>query len=63
MLKVSTRREIINIRAEINQIEDKNRKKKQTKLRVVVLKKINKLLARLIKKGEKTQISKIRGER
>ena len=54
--KVSRRKEVINIRAEVSEIE--------TKKTVEKINKINKPLARLIKqKRERTQINKIRKEK
>ena len=63
--KVSRRKEIINIRAEINEIETKKTIVKMNKTKTWFFGKINKIdkpLARLIKK-EKTQINKIRNEK
>ena len=65
--KVSRKKEIIKIRAEINEIETKKTTAKLNKTKHWFFKKINKIdkpLARLIKKkGEKTQINKIRNEK
>ena len=64
--KPSRRREIIKIRAEINEIETKKQENKSMKLGAGSLKinKIDKPLARLIKKKrERTQINKIVNER
>ena len=60
--KVSRRKEIIEIRAEINEIETRKTIAKSMKLKMVLWKdKINKPLARLIrKKRERIQISKNR---
>ena len=62
-LKVSRRNEIIKIRAEINEIEPKKTIKKINGTKSQFFKKINKIdrpLARLIKKKKNTQINKIR---
>ena len=65
--KVIRRKEIIKIRAEINEIETKRKIAKIKKTKSWFFEKINKidkLLARLIKKKrEKTQINKIRNEK
>ena len=65
--KVSKRREIINIRAEINEIETKKRIAKINKTKILFFDKINKIgkpLARLIKeRRERTQTNKIRNEK
>ena len=65
--KVSTRREIIKIRAEINETETKKTIAKITKAKSWFFEKINKIdkpLARLNKKKrERTQINKIRNEK
>ena len=65
--KVSRRKEIIKIRAEINEIETKKTIAKINKTKSWFFEKINKidkLLARLIKKKrERTQINKIRNEK
>ena len=65
--KVSTRKEIIKIRAEINEIETEKTVAKISKTKSWFLEKINKIdkpLARLIKKKrEGTQINKIRNEK
>ena len=65
--KVSRRKEIIKIRAEINEIEMKKTITKINKTKTWFFEKINKIhkpLARLIKKRrERTQISKIRNEK
>ena len=65
--EVSRRKEIIKIRAEINEIEMKETIAKINKTRSWSFKKINKIdkpLARLIKKKrERTQINKIRNEK
>ena len=65
-LKVSRRKEIIKIRAEINEIETKETIAKINKTKSWFFEKINKIdkpLARLIKKKERTQINKIRNEK
>ena len=66
-LKVSRRKEIIKIRAEINEIESKKTIAKINKTKSWFFEKINKTdkpLARLIKKKrERTQINKIRSEK
>ena len=65
--KVSRRKEIINIRAETNEIEMKKTIPKINKTKSWFFEKINKIdkpLARLIKKKrERTQINKIRNEK
>ena len=65
--KVSRRKEIIKIRAEINEIETKKTITKINKTKSWFFEKINKIdksLARLIKKKrEKTQINRIRNEK
>ena len=65
--KVSRRKEIIKIRAEINEIETKKTRAKINKTKSWFFEKINKMdkpLARLIKKKrERTQINKIRNEK
>ena len=65
-LRVSRRKEILKIRAEINPKETKETKAKINKAESWFFEKINKIdkpLARLIKKqGEKNQINKIRNE-
>ena len=65
--KVSRRKEIIKIRAEINEIETKKTIAKSNKSKSWFFEKINKIdkpLARLIKqKRERTQINKIRNEK
>ena len=65
--KVSRRKEIIKIRAEINEIEMKKTITKINKTKSWFLEKINKIdkpLARMIKKKrERTQINKIRNEK
>ena len=65
--KVSRRKEIIKIRAEINEIETKRTIVKINKTKSWFFEKINKIdkpLARLIKKNrERTQINKIRNEK
>ena len=65
--KVSRRKEIIKIRAEINGIETKKTKARFSKTKSWFFKKINKIdkpLVRLIKKKrERTQINKIRNEK
>ena len=65
--KVSRRKEIIKIRAEINEIETKKTIEKINETKSWFFEKINKIdkpLARLIKqKRERTQISKIRNEK
>ena len=65
--KVSRRKEIITIRAEINEIEMKKTIAKINKTKSWFFEKINKIdkpLARLIKKKrERTQINKIRNEK
>ena len=64
--KVSRRKEIIKIRAEINEIETKKTRTKINKTKSWFFEKVNKIdkpLARLIKKKrERTQINKIRNE-
>ena len=64
--KVTSRKEIIKIRAEINEIETKKIIAKINKTKSQFFEKINKIdkpLARLIKKKERTQINKIRYEK
>ena len=65
--KVSRRKELIKIRAEINEIETKKKIAKINKTKSWFFEKINKIhtpLARLIKKKrERTQINKIRNEK
>ena len=64
--KVSRRKEIRKIRAEINEIEIENKQKRPRKLKFWFFEKINKIdktLARLIKKKESTQVNKIRNEK
>ena len=65
--KVSRRKEIIKIRAEINEIEMKKTIAKINKTKSWFFEKLNKIdkpLARLIKKKrERTQINKIRNEK
>ena len=65
--KVSRRKEIIKIRAEINEIETKKTIAKINKTKSCFFEKINKIdkpLARLIKrKRERTQINRIRNEK
>ena len=65
--KVSRRKEIINIKAEINEIETKKTIAKINKTKSLFSEKMNKIdkpLARLIKeKRERTQINKIRNEK
>ena len=65
--KVSRRKEIINIRAEINEIETKNTIAKINKTKIWFFETINKIdkpLARLIRtKSWKTQISRIKNEK
>ena len=65
--KVSRRKDIIKIRAEINEIETKKTIAKINKTKSWFFQKINKIdkpLARLIKKKrERTQISKIKNEK
>ena len=65
--KVSRRKEMIKIRAEINEIETKKTIAKISKTKSRFFEKINKIdkpLARLIKKKrERTQINKIRNEK
>ena len=65
--KISRRREIIKIRAEINEIETKKTIEKINKTKSWFFEKINKIdkpSARLTKKKrEKAQISKIRNEK
>ena len=65
--KVSRRKEIIKIRAEINEIETRKTVAKINKTKSWFFEKINKIdkpLARLInKKRERTQINKIRNEK
>ena len=61
-LKVSRRKEIINIRAEINEIETKKTIPKINE--IISFEKMKKnWLARLIKKKRETQINKIRNEK
>ena len=65
--KVSRRKEIIKIRAEINEIETRKAIAKINKTKSWLFKKINKIdkpLARLIKeRRERTQINEIRNEK
>ena len=65
--KVSRRKEIVKIRAEVNEIETKKTIAKIKKTKSWFFEKINKIdkpLARLIKKKrERTQINKIRNEK
>ena len=65
--KISRRKEIIKVRAEINEIETKKIVAKSNKTKSWFFEKINKIdkpLARLIKKKmERTQINKIRNEK
>ena len=65
--KVSRRKEIIKIRAEINEIETKKTMEKINEMKSWLFEKINKVdkpLARCIKqKRERTQIDKIRNEK
>ena len=64
--KVSRRKEIIKIRAEINEIETKKTKAKINKTKSWFFEKISKNdqpLAGLQKKRERTQINKIRSEK
>ena len=65
--KVSKRKEIITIRAEINEIETKKTIEKINKTKSSFFEKIGKIdktLARLIKKkGERVQINKIRNKK
>ena len=64
-LRVSRRKEIIKIRAEINEKETKETIAKINKTESWFFEKINKIdkpLAKLIKKKEKNQINKIRNE-
>ena len=65
--KVNRRKEIINIRAEINEIGTKKTTAKINKTKSLFFEKINKIdkpLARLIKKKrERTHINKIRNEK
>ena len=61
--KVSRRKEIIKIRAEINEIETKKTIAKISNTKSCFFEKINKIekpLARLSKKNRKTQINRIR---
>ena len=63
--RVSRKKEIIKIRAEINEKETKETIAKISKTESWVFEKINKIdkpLARLIKKKKKNQINKIRNE-
>ena len=61
--RVSRRKEIIKVRAEINEKETKETIEKINKTKSWFFEKIGKPLARLIKtKREKNQISKIRNE-
>ena len=66
MPRVSRRKEIIKIRAELNDIETKGTNKRINKSRSWFFEKINKIdkpLTRLIqKKSEQTQLNKIRNE-
>ena len=65
--KVSRRKEIINIRAEVNEIETKKIVAKINKSKIWFFERINKIdkpFARLIKKKrQRTQINKIRNEK
>ena len=65
--KISRRKEIVKIRAEINEIETKKTIAKINKIKSWFFEKVNKIdkpLARLIKKQRKrTQINKIRSEK
>ena len=65
--KVSTRKEIMKVRAEINKTEMKKTKERIHETKTLFFKKINKIekpLARLIKKKrEKNQFNKIRNEK
>ena len=65
--KVSSRKEIIKIREEINEIEIQKTIEKISKTKIFFFEKVNKIdkpLARLTKKRrEKTQINKIRNEK
>ena len=64
--KVSRRKEIIKIRSEINEKEMKEKIAKINKTKSSFFEKINKIdkpLARLIKRKRKTQINKIRNEK
>ena len=65
--KVSIRKEIIKVRAEINELETKKTVEKLNKTKSLVFEKINKIdtpLARLIKKKrERAQINKIRNKK
>ena len=64
--KVSRRKEIINIRSEINEKEMKEMIEKMNKTKSLFFEKINKIdkpLARLIKKKRKIQINRIRNEK
>ena len=64
--KVSRRKEIIKIRSEINEKEMKETIAKINKTKSLFFEKINKIdkpLARLKKKREKTQINRIRNEK
>ena len=65
--KVSRRKEIIKIRAEVNEIETKKTIAKISKIKTWLFEKINKMdkpLARLIKKKrERTQSNKIKNEK
>ena len=64
---MSRRKEIINIRAEVNKVETKKAIAKINKIKSWFFEKINKIdkpLARLImKKRERTQINTIRNEK
>ena len=61
--RVSRRKEMIKIRAEINAKETKETIAKTSKAKSLFFEKINRPLARLVKKQrEKNQINKIRNE-
>ena len=65
--KVSRRKAIIKIRAEVNEVETKNTRAKINKTKSWFFEKMNKIdkpLARLIKKkSERTKINKVRNEK
>ena len=64
--EVSRRKEIMKMRAQINEIETKKTIEKTNETKSLFFKRINKIdkpLARLIKKKKRTQINKIRNEK
>jgi hypothetical protein len=63
--QISVWKEIIKIKAEINEIETKKLYKESTKQKKMVIWKdmIDKLFANLMKRREKTQINKIRDKK